>query len=85
MGADARAAGSLYDVDMTRPLTLVLGNEAHGLTAEALDELVSIPMDGSAESLNVSAAGAILLFEAARQRRAVSSVPVVVDGEKGVP
>jgi tRNA G18 (ribose-2'-O)-methylase SpoU len=50
----------------------VLGNEAHGLSGEParlVDEWVTIPMTGRAESLNVSMAAAVLCFEAARQRR----------------
>jgi TrmH family RNA methyltransferase len=63
-----------YDrTDLTAPLALVLGNEAHGLDpalARQLDSTVSIPMAGEVESLNVAMAGTLLLFEAARQRRA---------------
>ena len=60
-------------VDLTVPSALVLGNEASGLPAEVsavVDEWVSIPMAGRAESLNVGMAAAVLCFEAARQRRA---------------
>jgi TrmH family RNA methyltransferase len=52
------------------PVALVLGNEAHGLpedVGDAIDELVTIPMAGAAESLNVAMAGTVLLFEAARR------------------
>ena len=60
-----------YDAaDLRRPVALVLGNEAHGLPAGVvLDELVTIPMAGSGESLNVGMAAAVLAFEVARQRR----------------
>ncbi len=54
------------------PVALVLGNEAHGLSDTVVahvDGLISIPMAGSAESLNVAMAGTVLAFEAARQRR----------------
>ena len=60
------------DVELTGPVALVLGNEAHGLSEAVLaqvDGLISIPMAGSAESLNVAMAGTVLAFEAARQRR----------------
>ncbi len=60
------------DADLSAPTALVLGNEANGLDAAALarlDGLVSIPMAGRAESLNVGMAAAVLCFEAARQRR----------------
>jgi TrmH family RNA methyltransferase len=63
--------GTPYDeTDLTRPVALVLGNEAHGLPDDVvLDELVTIPMAGSGESLNVGMAAAVLAFEVARQRR----------------
>jgi TrmH family RNA methyltransferase len=59
------------DVDMTVPLALILGREATGVsdgTAEHADEFVHIPMAAGVESLNVAAAAAMLLYEAARQR-----------------
>jgi TrmH family RNA methyltransferase len=61
-----------YDaVDLTGPVALVLGSEAHGLPEGLeVDRSVSIPMAGAIESLNVATAGAIVCFEAARQRRA---------------
>jgi RNA methyltransferase, TrmH family len=61
--------------DMTRPMAFVVGNEAHGMPSDmegSVDEVIGIPMPGSAESLNVAVAGSILLFEAVRQRRADS-------------
>ncbi len=66
-------AGRPYDqVDFGLPTALILGGEAEGAGAEAralATELVSIPMAGAAESLNVAVAAGILLFEALRQRR----------------
>lgn len=63
-----------YDlVDWTGPAAVVLGNEAHGLPPAVepeLDEMVTIPMRRSVESLNVAMAGTLVCFEAARQRRA---------------
>jgi len=59
------------DVDMTVPLALILGREASGISPAAegdADEFVHIPMVDGVESLNVAAAAAILLYEAARQR-----------------
>ncbi|MGZ8735052.1 MAG: TrmH family RNA methyltransferase [Acidimicrobiia bacterium] len=55
------------------PVALVLGNEAHGLPDDvraSIDELLTIPMAGAADSLNVAMAGSVLLFEAKRQRDA---------------
>lgn len=61
------------DVDFTRPIAIVLGNEPRGLSAEsAIEEWVTIPLAGGAESLNVAMAGAVLCFEVARQRRKAS-------------
>ncbi len=60
-----------YGVDLRRPVAIVLGNEARGLTPfwrEASDARVHIPMLGRLDSLNVSVSAAILLFEAVRQR-----------------
>lgn len=66
-------AADFRQVDYLRPTALLLGNEDFGITEEArtgADELVSIPMMGMGTSLNVSVAGALLLFEAQRQRAA---------------
>ncbi len=71
VGTDAEAPQSLYEADLKRPLAVVLGAEGTGLrrlTRERCDFLVRIPMAGSVESLNVSVAAGILLFEAQRQR-----------------
>ncbi len=72
VGTADDAARTLYDVDLSGPTALVLGSEGEGmrrLTREACDELVSIPMAGAVESLNVSVATGVALFEAVRQRR----------------
>jgi len=72
VGADAEAETSVYDVDLTRALALVLGGEGRGLrrlTRELCDVLVGIPMLGSVESLNVAVSAGICLFEAVRQRQ----------------
>jgi TrmH family RNA methyltransferase len=66
----------VWDAVMTPPLALVVGNERHGVSAawlDAADELVSIPMPGPADSLNVAVAAGIVLFEAARAQVAVAS------------
>lgn len=69
--ADADSKTKHTDLDWTRSTALVLGPESTGLTADELktaDRTVSIPMHGEVESLNVSVAAGILLYEAARQR-----------------
>lgn len=70
LGTVARDGTPYDEVDLTQPVAIVLGNEAHGLPGDlVLDELVTIPMAGSGESLNVGMAAAVLTFEVARQRR----------------
>ena len=72
LGTVARSGESLDEADLTVPVALVLGNEAHGLPAEVdavLDGHLTIPMAGRSESLNVGMATAVLCFEVARQRR----------------
>ncbi len=71
IATDAAASEPLWSADLTRPLALVLGNEAGGLANDVLAhvaETYAIPMPGSIESLNVAVAGSIFLFEATRQR-----------------
>jgi RNA methyltransferase, TrmH family len=69
----ASRGGQVYDeTDLSGRVALVFGNEAHGLPADlqaVMDGVVTIPMAGRAESLNVGMAAAVLCFEAARQRR----------------
>jgi TrmH family RNA methyltransferase len=67
----AEAVKVCTDVDMTVPIALMVGREASGISTsstEEADEVVYIPMSEGVESLNVAAAAAILLYEAARQR-----------------
>jgi 23S rRNA (guanosine2251-2'-O)-methyltransferase len=71
VAADADAPQGLYDIDLKGPLAWVLGAEGSGLrrlTRETCDQSAKIPMLGSVESLNVSVASGICLFEARRQR-----------------
>jgi 23S rRNA (guanosine2251-2'-O)-methyltransferase len=71
-GADQRGAVNYETVEFGGPVVLVLGSEGRGLrprVAGACDVLVSIPVRGRIESLNVSAAAAVLIFAAARDRQ----------------
>ena len=70
-GTAADGNTTLYDADLKGPAAIVIGSEGEGMTrlaAENCDFLVSIPMRGKLNSLNASAAAAILLYEAVRQR-----------------
>jgi 23S rRNA (guanosine2251-2'-O)-methyltransferase len=72
IGTSDDAEKTIYDVDLTGPVALVLGAEGEGmrqLTRKTCDELVRIPMHGAVESLNVSVASGVCLYEALRQRR----------------
>jgi 23S rRNA (guanosine2251-2'-O)-methyltransferase len=71
VGTSDDAPKTLYEIDLTGPTALVLGAEGSGmrqLTARTCDELVRLPMRGAVESLNVSVASAVCLYEAVRQR-----------------
>jgi 23S rRNA (guanosine2251-2'-O)-methyltransferase len=71
IGTSDDAPQTLYQADLKVPLALVLGAEGQGmrqLTRKTCDALVSLPMKGAVESLNVSVASGICLYEAMRQR-----------------
>ncbi|MDQ7746477.1 23S rRNA (guanosine(2251)-2'-O)-methyltransferase RlmB [Hydrogenophaga pseudoflava] len=71
IGTSDDAPKTLYQVDLKGPVALVLGAEGDGmrqLTRKTCDELVAIPMKGGVESLNVSVASGVCLYEALRQR-----------------
>lgn len=71
IGTSDDAPKTLYQVDLKGPVALVLGAEGDGmrqLTRKTCDELVGIPMKGGVESLNVSVASGVCLYEALRQR-----------------
>ena len=73
VGTDDQAPKSVYETSLTGPLAVVLGAEGPGLrrlTKENCDALIGIPMLGVVESLNVSVATGVVLYEALRQRRA---------------
>ncbi len=73
-----RGGESMYNVDFTKPMALLLGGEGSGLPedlAAAADTRVSIPMHGGIESLNAAVAAAVLFFEAQRQRTLVRRKP----------
>ncbi|MBL8340080.1 MAG: 23S rRNA (guanosine(2251)-2'-O)-methyltransferase RlmB [Rubrivivax sp.] len=76
VGASDDAPRTLYEADLAAPLALVLGAEGAGmrqLTRKTCDDLVRIPMAGAVESLNVSVAAGVCLFEARRQRQAAQA------------
>ena len=71
IGTSGDADKTLYQMDLKGPVALVLGAEGDGmrqLTRKTCDELVSLPMKGAVESLNVSVASGVCLYEALRQR-----------------
>ncbi|MGJ0431467.1 23S rRNA (guanosine(2251)-2'-O)-methyltransferase RlmB [Methylobacter sp.] len=71
MGAAGSASQTVYQTDLTMPLAVVVGAEGKGLrrlTQEQCDFLVKLPMLGQVESLNLSVATGVLLYEAVRQR-----------------
>jgi len=71
IGTSGDAGQTIYDTRVNQRLALVMGSEGKGmrrLTREACDELVSIPMQGTVESLNISVATAVCLYEIRRQQ-----------------
>ena len=71
VGTDEHGDADVSDFDLTGPVLLVIGNETAGMSTawrDQCDELVRIPMVGTASSLNAANAGAVVLYEAARQR-----------------
>ncbi len=72
LAADARAQTAYDQINWTQSTVLVVGSETDGISEEArlyAPERISIPLEGGLESLNAAVAGAVILFEAARQRR----------------
>ena len=71
VAATEKAETVLYDADLTKPTVIIMGSEDKGISKEVLklcDVQLAIPVVGSIESLNVSAAAAVMLFEVVRQR-----------------
>jgi len=80
IGLDERGEQDYDQFDLTGDCVLVLGREGeglHDLVRRTCDHLLRIPMAGGVSSLNVSAAGAVVLYEAARQRRAKAGLTAV--------
>lgn len=78
VGTDDAAETSLYDVDLTTGIAMVLGAEGEGLrrlTSERCDHRVHLPMHGTVSSLNVAVATGICLYECLRQRSAAGRLP----------
>ncbi len=72
IGTSGEASQTIYDTRVNKRMALVMGSEGKGmrrLTTEACDELVSIPMQGTVESLNISVATAVCLYEIRRQQQ----------------
>lgn len=71
VAATEKADKRIYDADFTKPTAIIMGSEDKGISQEILkmcNERLSIPLKGNIESLNVSAAAAVMLFEVVRQR-----------------
>lgn len=76
VGTDEHGEADVAEFDLTVPTLLAIGNETNGLSQgwrEACDALVRIPIGGAASSLNAANAASVVLYEAARQRRALGS------------
>jgi len=90
LGLEERGAKSYDEVDYNMDCAVVLGAEGHGLhdlVRKKCDFLVSIPMLGHVPSLNVSVAGAVVMYEVARQRRSRSTTqetPTTVEQRRGL-
>lgn len=72
VAATEKTESCIYDLDLTKPMALIMGSEERGISTDTLklcDQKGSIPLLGTIESLNVSAAAAVILYEVVRQRR----------------
>src|SRR5262245_47994564 len=73
VAAVPRDGRTLYEIDLTGPIALMIGGEGAGLPPEAVaaaDERVSVPMERPVESLNAAVTAALIVYEARRQRKA---------------
>jgi len=86
LGTAATGGADYANTDLTRPTALVLATRPPAFAlaelSSYLDGVVSVPMAAGAESLNVGMVAAVLCFEAARQRRQATAVPVVMPGHE---
>ena len=76
LGTAARHGEPVWSCNLTGPVAVVLGNEAHGMPSsveERLDGVITIPISGRSESLNVGVAASVIAFESARQRAVQAS------------
>lgn len=72
VAATEEASSDYTDIEMTQPVALILGSEESGISAELLkisDELIRIPIFGDIQSLNVSVAAGVIIYEILRQRK----------------
>jgi TrmH family RNA methyltransferase len=77
VGCEPTAKVSLFDVDLTGPVAIVLGNEGQGFSSadlDQVDEQIAIPMNPKSESLNVAMSGAVVLFNVVQQRLKAKSI-----------
>ena len=75
IAAAARGGESLYTADLSRPVLVLLGNEGSGLypaVAQSADDIISVPMRPGVDSLNVAVTAALVVYEAFRQRSALT-------------
>ncbi|SFC39558.1 TrmH family RNA methyltransferase [Streptomyces aidingensis] len=78
VGTDEHGERDIFDIDLTGPVLLVIGNETGGLSRawrQECDHMVRIPIGGSASSLNAANAATTVLYEATRQRRPPGAAP----------
>jgi len=83
VGTSATGGEPLWTADLSGPVAVLVGNEAHGLGDEVvslLDGMISIPISGRSESLNVGVAASVMAFEAARQRQLARDSKLGRDG-----